>query len=581
MPPKRRAAKAKTAATPAKRKAPATKSAPASKRAKKVVEEEEEEEEETTVADGVEEEESPKVEEEASSSKADIIKQLRAADANKTKPKKHTPDKNIPGWTSYEVIDDYDAMLNQTNIGANNNKYYVVQALKQGGQFYTYTRWGRVGESGNNQMFGPFSSSDAAIKQFKSKFKDKTRNDWDKRDQFKKVVGKYDIIDIAGDGEEEEDEVEQEKSSTNIPKIVEAKDGTVYAASKLDSATQSLIKLIFDKDMFQEALKTYDIDVKKMPLGKLSKSQIAKGFEILEELEAVMENKKKGSYADISSRFYTTIPHDFGRARPKPIDNREALQQKYDMLAVLADIELAQSIQKDKDADEKAKKKAEQAKPHPYDINYGLLKCTLEHVDVKSEEFKIIQQYTKNTQGRKCDIIDVWRVDREAEGERFAEHDKIENRKLLWHGTNVAVVVAILKTGLRIMPHSGGRVGKGIYFASENGKSSGYVGTAQQEGKNIGIMFLNEVALGKEHSITLDDSSIKKPPANFDSVVARGQREPDPKGDVEMTIGGKKIVVPTGKPIQTIYTSSSFSQSEYLIYQENQCRIRYLLKMQF
>jgi hypothetical protein len=33
-------------------------------------------------------------------------------------------------------------------------------------------------------------------------------------------------------------------------------------------------------------------------------------------------------------------------------------------------------------------------------------------------------------------------------------------------------VVAILKTGLRIMPHSGGRVGKGIYFASENGKSA-------------------------------------------------------------------------------------------------------------
>lgn len=86
--------------------------------------------------------------------------------------------------------------------------------------------------------------------------------------------------------------------------------------------------------MFKEALKTYDIDVKKMPLGKLSKSQIAKGFEILEELEAVMENKKKGSYADISSKFYTAIPHDFGRTRPKPIDTREALQLKYDMLAV-------------------------------------------------------------------------------------------------------------------------------------------------------------------------------------------------------------------------------------------------------
>lgn len=57
---------------------------------------------------------------------------------------------------------------------------------------------------------------------------------------------------------------------------------------------------------------------------------------------------------------------------------------------------------------------------------------------------------------------------------RFKEHDKIKERKLLWHGTNVAVVAAILKTGLRIMPHSGGRVGRGIYFASENDKSAGY-----------------------------------------------------------------------------------------------------------
>lgn len=38
----------------------------------------------------------------------------------------------------------------------------------------------------------------------------------------------------------------------------------------------------------------------------------------------------------------------------------------------------------------------------------------------------------------------------------------------------MAVVAAILKSGLRIMPHSGGRVGRGIYFASENIKSAGY-----------------------------------------------------------------------------------------------------------
>lgn len=58
--------------------------------------------------------------------------------------------------------------------------------------------------------------------------------------------------------------------------------------------------------------------------------------------------------------------------------------------------------------------------------------------------------------------------------DRFAVNDSIKERKLLWHGTNVAVVAAILKSGLRIMPHSGGRVGAGIYFASEGSKSASY-----------------------------------------------------------------------------------------------------------
>ena len=56
----------------------------------------------------------------------------------------------------------------------------------------------------------------------------------------------------------------------------------------------------------------------------------------------------------------------------------------------------------------------------------------------------------------------------------FTRHSAVKNRKLLWHGTNIAVIVAILQGGLRIMPHSGGRLGRGLYFASENGKSAGY-----------------------------------------------------------------------------------------------------------
>ncbi|XP_054255056.1 protein mono-ADP-ribosyltransferase PARP3-like, partial [Indicator indicator] len=163
--------------------------------------------------------------------------------------------------------------------------------------------------------------------------------------------------------------------------------------------------------------------------------------------------------------------------------------------------------------------------------------------------------------------------------ERFKVHDLLEHRRLLWHGTNVAVIAAILKSGLRIMPHSGGRVGKGIYFASENSKSAGYVGCTS---KKVGIMFLAEVALGKSYCITRDDPTLRQPPPGYDSVLACGQTEPDPTQDEEVLLDGKKVLVCQGKPVpMPAYKDSSFSQSEYLIYRESQCRIRFLVQLRF
>lgn len=203
----------------------------------------------------------------------------------------------------------------------------------------------------------------------------------------------------------------------------------------------------------------------------------------------------------------------------------------------------------------------------------------------------------------------------------LCRHSKdIDNRRLLWHGTSVAVVAAILKSGLRIMPHSGGRVGRGIYLASEHSKSAGYgacvrervavgawarmtyllghgcissadvvhlnscrvsffaVGSVTVGKQQLGIMFLVEAALGKEHHIKRDDSSLKAPPKGFDSVVAQGQEDPDPKKNVTIKIDGKPVVVPQGEPVRRAeYSSSSFGQTEWLVYQESQARLRYLL----
>lgn len=126
------------------------------------------------------------------------------------------------------------------------------------------------------------------------------------------------------------------------------------------------------------------------------------------------------------------------------------------------------------------------------------------------------------TGGRSLTLLDVWRVNRHDEDKRFKKHAKITNRRLLWHGTSAAVVAKIMASGLRIMPHSGGRVGSGIYLASEHQKSAGYVGCAQQGGKLVGVMFLVEAALGKEYPLERDDSSLKAAPKGYDSVVAKG-----------------------------------------------------------
>ncbi|XP_013068782.2 protein mono-ADP-ribosyltransferase PARP3-like [Biomphalaria glabrata] len=493
----------------------------------------------------------------------DHIAALKSED--KGVKRKHMADQLFPQARLAQVFEDYDAMLNQTNIQQNNNKFYIIQVLTLNGLYYVWNRWGRVGESGQNACKN-FASSDAAVKDFEKKFHDKTKNRWCERQNFKPVPGKYTLLEMAGNDED----IDQVDSK------IDTSDNKITEACTLDKSTQSLIKLIFDNDMFKAALKNLDIDTNKMPLGKLSKTQIAKGFEALEALEEAINKKlSKDKIKQLTSTFYTIIPHTFGRSVPPVIDSIEMVQKKYDMLAVLGDIEMAQCIQKDKESSASNIKTG--TAPHPLDVNYGVLNCKLKPLPKSSDTYKVLEKYFQATKGissQKLTLSNIWEVDREGEGKRFANNDKIDYRKLLWHGTNVAVVAAILKTGLRIMPHSGGRVGRGIYFASEYNKSAGYVCPAQGQG----ILFLNEVALGKQHKILMDDCSLTTAPKGSDSVLACGQQEPDAKDDTVIKLDGNNVIVPQGKPKNIpAHSSSSFWQSEYLIYREDQARIRYLL----
>ena len=159
--------------------------------------------------------------------------------------------------------------------------------------------------------------------------------------------------------------------------------------------------------------------------------------------------------------------------------------------------------------------------PSPIDSHYKTLQADLSHVDRDEENFQQIQQYFDKTKSS-GKLLDVWEVNRNGEKERYQKFDSLQNRKLLWHGTNIAVVAPIITSGLRIMPHSGGRVGSGIYLASMQEKSAGYTSGYGRKA----CMFLCETVLGKEFKVTRDGchaSSLKKAPEGSDSVHAIGK----------------------------------------------------------
>eukprot|EP01083_Nonionella_stella_P316959 1151997_1 len=98
------------------------------------------------------------------------------------------------GFSVLEDLDDgviYDAKLNQTNIGNNNNKFYILQVIQKDGanEFYYHFRWARVGYKGMCKTAQ--ATKDECIATFKKKFYDKTLNDWEERHSFEARPRKY------------------------------------------------------------------------------------------------------------------------------------------------------------------------------------------------------------------------------------------------------------------------------------------------------------------------------------------------------------------------------------------------------
>ena len=253
----------------------------------------------------------------------------------------------------------------------------------------------------------------------------------------------------------------------------------------MNPRVEDLIQLIGDLKMINKQMENIGYNVKKLPLGQLSKHNLLKAYRVLQDIETNLLKplSSQNDFVSLSNDFYTLIPYDFGRKRPPIINTEMLLREKLEMVeALVGGVESYETIQSCHEL-------------------YDSLNCKIYPLEI-SLEWKVVEDYLFNTHSAKhadysITVLDIFKV------EKFPDVDQKNQekgtRKLLFHGSRLSNFAGILSKGLRItpphVPQTGSLLGRGIYFADMMSKSSHYCFTTREN--NIGLILLCDICLGK------------------------------------------------------------------------------------
>jgi len=469
----------------------------------------------------------------------------------------------------YEGKIVYDAMLNQTNLKNNNNKFYLMQILQanSGGGFAVWFRWGRVGMIGQSNLTSCGNDLDKAKELFCGKFELKTKNDFGSKSKFKKVEGKYDLVLLDYSKTEKGDEVDapDTKKQKTVP------------PSKLDAKLRALIELICSVKEMEQAVLEMKYDAKKAPLGKLNKEQIKNGYKALKKIEQCISSgsKSRDELIKACDAFYTRVPHCYGMQRLPVISTKQEIKKKIELLEILGDIEIAMKVMSE----------GTNSLENPVDQHYLALGCQLKPLPHTSTEFNIINKYTQQTHATthnqyNMQVLDVFQID---DPRQQSQYNDLGNKMLLWHGSRLTNFVGILSRGLRVAPPeapvTGYMFGKGIYFADISSKSANYCYPTRS--RNVGFTMLCEVSLGKTNDLLAADYEADKLVDGCNSTKGLGKVAPD-TNDFDTLPDG--VVVPCGAPVDTGVENPdgyTLNYNEYVVYDPRQVKSRYLVQIKF
>ena len=165
----------------------------------------------------------------------------------------------------------------------------------------------------------------------------------------------------------------------------------------------------------------------------------------------------------------------------------------------------------------------------------------------------IIEKYLKNL-SNDYNIIEIYEITREDENYTLNNN----NNQFLYHGTSCGNLLGLFYRGF-LLPNviesewylkgsrrDCGMLGSGIYFTDDILASLKYTTESKYQNNSYQFLFINEVQLGEIYETNQFNCSLNKPPKGFNSVKGV-------KGE-------------------------NFTENEYVIYNQNQQKIRYLIQ---
>jgi poly [ADP-ribose] polymerase 2/3/4 len=295
------------------------------------------------------------------------------------------------------------------------------------------------------------------------------------------------------------------------------------------------------ENLFGYENNSQDFNCSNFSIDQLNKAECV----LLKQKEEFNKQQSNANLKDFSAEFYSILPIKI----KKPITDKRTLFERYEIIQLLRDMLSINEA-----------------------TNWNFRTSIISKYKSVGAYIRFIEQYSSEYSNIKNDIIDSYDSKENIQilnifeilrpDENYLYKNEMDNQRKLYHGSRVNNFTGILSRGLLtpkfVVNEMGikrsdiGMLGYGIYFSDSLNTSLKYSHLSKT--KNTRLVAICDVALGKCKDYYDYDFDLTRAPEGYDSVHGVKKNEDDKM-------------------------ESKFNDSEYVVYDSKQQRIRYIVEL--